>query len=210
MQNTHKTPPPKDALFLIESGLALKLVRERIAECSRVAGEVAALCDELGVERGTTNCTSGVLVGVVFPGEVHADFRKPDRRGVSYPRMGSDWHRRFKEQKGYASESSVIAEAFGVPLTINYTGVSRNGDAFEGSRCIGSPLNECGFLWISEDGPFAMWVPDVEAIVAAEVAQGRTVEEPAASFELSIDGCRRIRQEEWEILVLQDKLKKAA
>ena len=209
MHTTYKTPA-KDALLLIESGLALKLVRESIAEYSRVAREVAALSKELGVQRGTTDITKGVLLGVVFQGEVHADFRKPDRRGVSYPRKGSNWHRRFEEQKGYASQASVIAAAFGVPLTINYKDVSRSGDSFEGSRCIGSPLNECGFLWISKDGPFAMWVPDVEAIVAAEVAQGRTVEEPAASFKLSIDGCRRIRQEEWEIMVLQDKLKKAA
>ena len=51
-----------------------------------------------------------------------------------------------------------------------------------------------------------MWVPNVEAEVAIEIAKGNTVDEPANSFKLKFEGCRRIEPEEWEILALKHKL----
>lgn len=205
--DTVQTP---NAIFLIEGGPALQLVRDYISDRGRVNTVVAGLAKKLGISRATTDHRTGVLQGVVFDGEIHPDFRKPDRRGVSYPRKGSPWAKRVKEQVGHADQSRLIAQTFGIPLSIGYTGRSAGGEEYEGWRRIGSPLTECGFLWMTHDGPFAMWTPDVPAIVAAARANNETVAEPAASFKLEFAGWRRIRCEEWEIMVLQHRLQKAA
>lgn len=189
------------AIFMIESGRALDLIKHHITEKKRVSAEVRALAKELGVESIYTSQSSGVLTAVEFPGKAHPDFKKPTKRG-SYPKKGSAWATRLAEQNGYDSPSNVIADAFQIPLSISYHG---KGDAY-GSSCIGFPLNECGFLYLSADGPYAMWTPDVLAEVAAYEADGWTVKDPAKSFRLEFDGCRRIEREEWEILVAQHKL----
>lgn len=200
----------KNAYFLVEGGKALQLVREHIAERNRVATAVSALATELGVSRGPIDRRTGVMLGAVFSGENHQDFKKPDRHGVSYPRKGSAWAQRLKQQHGHADQSQLIAVAFDIPLSIQYAGRYSDGNEYEGSRIIGSPLAECGFLWLSPEGPYAMWTPDVPGIVAAAQAAGETVTCGAASFELEFDGCKRIRKEEWEIMVLQYKMQKAA
>ncbi|MGC5808004.1 hypothetical protein [Ralstonia pseudosolanacearum] len=48
--------------------------------------------------------------------------------------------------------------------------------------------------------------PDVPGAVARDEAKGYAVAEPAKSFKLEFEGCRRIEQEEWDILVAQHKL----
>lgn len=190
------------AIFMIEGGRALEMVREYIAERMRVNENNRLLLDELGCERYVSNRRKGTVSGVVFPGDIHPDFRKPSRDGVSYPRKGTAWDKRFRSQVGYREVSHWIAEEFGIPRSIGYT-----RDDCSGARCIGNFFNECGFLYFGKDGPYAMWAPDVPAEVAKTVAEGYEVEEPAKSFVFNFDGCRRIEKEEWEILVLQRKLK---
>lgn len=199
-----------DAFFLIESGRPLELVREQIAETARVRKQTQELAAELGITNGSLCRRTGVLLGVVFDGSVHPEFAKPKSRGrsrSSYPKKGSDWAKRFAAQKGTPNASELISTEFCIPLSISY---STEGGS--GWSCIGTPLNECGFLWLGEDGPFAMWTPDVPALVEARKASGQTVEEPAASYAFNIEGCKRIEKQEWEILVLQAEIaeKKAA
>ena len=192
------------AIFLIESGKALDMVKEHIADRLRVRSEVEALMKEIGVEGGSVDRRSGVLLGVVFAGDVHNEFTKPKKRyGTSYPKKKTAWAARFAGQKGYKNQSDWIAEEFNIPLSVGY-----KCDGGEGFSCIGNVFAECGFLYLSESGPYAMWTPDVPAAVSDFVEQGRVVNEPAASFKLEFDGCRRIEKEEWEILVLQENLKK--
>ena len=192
------------AIFMIEGGRALEMVKEHIAEVMRVRTEVNALADELGVERILTRRDTGVLLGVVFKNVVHPDFKKPrSKDGASFPKKRTEWFDKFEAQKGHADPSRSIANAFGIPGGIVYK--TEHG---EGWHCVGRPFENCGFLYLSEDGPYAMWVPDVPAAVAKDIAQGHTVDEPAASFKLEFEGCRRIKDEEWQILVLQHKLAK--
>ncbi|WP_150622366.1 hypothetical protein [Pandoraea horticolens] len=47
---------------------------------------------------------------------------------------------------------------------------------------------------------------DIPEVVADIEARGYTVEEPTKSFALSFEGCRRLEDEAWEILVAQHKL----
>ena len=191
----------KSAMFMIEGGRALEMVKEHIAERKRVRDFNRSIMAELGAENMSVSRLDGTLFGLVFESSPPAEFCKPDREGVSRPRKGSEWAKRFKAQKGYRQVEGWIADEFGIPMAISYKGKNCHG-----SRCIGAMFNACGFLFLGEAGPYAMWAPDVQAEVAKTEADGYEVEEPAKSFVFSLDGCRRIEKEEWEILALQNKL----
>ena len=191
-------------LFLIEGGEPLTLVKKHIGEVKRVREEVTALSKEIGVSRGSTDRFNGTLLGVVFEGPVPDGWTKPNRKyQLSFPKKGSTWSTRLQEhqRRGFESPVKVISETFGVPCSISYK--TDNG---QGSKCIGNMLAECGWLYLSESGPFAMWIPDVEAAVKTHTDQGHVVEEPAASFKPLIPGARRIVKEEWDLLVAQHHL----
>jgi len=192
------------AYFLIESGRPLELVRQQIAETSRVREQTQALAKELGVTNGSLCRRTGVLLGVVFDKDVHPEFVKPKSRArnrTSYPKKGSDWAKRFAAQQGTPDAVELISTEFEIPLGLSYKMATGSGWC-----TIGTPLSECGFLWLGENGPYAMWAPDVPALVADRRSRGQEVEDPAGSFSFNIDGCRRIEKEEWEILVLQHEL----
>lgn len=202
----------KNALFLIESGPALDLVQRHIAERVRVKDEVNVLATELGAERISADRLTGVLLGVVFKDKIHPDFTKPRRvDGASFPKKKTAWAKRFAAQTGHENQTEAISRLFNIPLSLNYS----NGQGSEGVSMIGSPFQECGFLYLGKEGPYAMWVPDVPAYVAEyekkrdcldESKVGYTVEEPAKSFKLEFDGCRRMLNEEWELMVAQHNL----
>lgn len=191
------------ALFLIESGQALDLVQSHIEEKDRVAREVRELLTPLNVAEYWSSRDDGTAMTVRFAADGHPDFTKPDKRG-SRPKKGTEWAKRFAEQRGYQNSSTLIATAFNVPLSISY-----GCDGSSGWRSIGYPFNECGFLWIKSENVYAMYVPDVAAEVRASEAQGFVVAEPAKSFQMQFDGCRRILVEEWNARVAQYKLKLA-
>lgn len=193
-------------LFMIEGGPMLPLVRQHIAERQRVHEANRQLLEplrkEYGVERASMDRENGTLLAVVFPNKVHPDFTKPSGRShTSHPKKNTEWASKFAAQKGYESESHTISSTLNIPLFIEYS--DKGG---KGSRVIGGFFNECGFLYLGEEGPYAMWIPDVQAEVAADVKRGYTVQEPAASFKPEFPGCRRIEDEEWDILVAQHKL----
>lgn len=191
--------------FLIKGGRALELVQARIAEVIRVRSGVRALAEELGIREGGTDSMTGTLSYVIFPdpSTAPADFKKPDRRGRSYPKKGTAWATKLKAQVGYESAESVIANGLGVPTCLHWT--SPNG---WGSRNLGI-LDSCGFLFLSADGPYAMWVPDVPKEIEKLVKENpdAVVGEPARSFKLEFEGCTRIEKERWEIMVLEHELK---
>jgi len=190
--------------YLIEGGRALELAKQHIQEVRRVREASITLSKEAGAERFMVSLTNGVLMGVDFGSRPrHPDFKVPNRRGVSYPKKGTEWSRRFREQKGHESTSYVISHAFNIPLSISF-GAS---EPFKNWRSIGYPLAECGFLYPSEKGPFAMYVVDVPFHVSGIQKMGYKVAEPAASFVMEFDGARRIEKEEWDIVVAEHKLK---
>lgn len=188
-------------IFMIEGGKALELVKAHIAERKTVRAAVQAIAKELGIQDGVTSSLEGHLLGVRFPGERHPDFKAPDRKGVCYPKKNSEWEKRFAAAPRYQHPPTVISRAFGVPLSLHY----KDGTG-EGWTLIGNGFNECGFLYLSEHGPYAMWIPNVPEEVKHMEAEGKTVEEPAKSFVPEFEGCRRIEKEEWDILVAQHKL----
>lgn len=190
----------KRVFFLIEGGMALDLINHQIAELERVTEESRALMLELGADEYWSSREDGTVKRVRFIGPVHPDFTKPDKNG-SRPKKGTEWAKRFAAQKGYANESSVIANAFNIPLSIQY-----GKGSLSGWRAIAYPLSECGFLYLGKEGPFAMWIPDLAAQVRYEHDRGNQVGKREASFKAEFDGCRRIEIEEWELLVAQHNL----
>jgi hypothetical protein len=192
------------AYFMIEGGAALKLAKQFVKDVRRVRNAAISLSKEIGADRFMVSASSGVLTGVDF-GKTrvkHPDFKVPNRRGICFPKKGSEWAKRFQEQKGHESASYVISKAFDIPLSLSY-----GKTELTGWRHIGYPLNECGFLYPGEKGPFAMYVVDVPAEVAEMKKQGYEVGEPAKSFKMEFDGARRIEKEEWDIVVAQHALK---
>lgn len=192
------------AYFMIEGGRALELVKHHIAERIRVHDAGRALAVEAGAESFRCLHENGVFYSAQFKrGQpIPAGWTKPDSKGSSRPKKGSEWAAKLKTQVGYVNAEHLIVEAFDIPTSLGYANEGGSGWCL-----LGLPFSGSGFLWLSEEGPYAMWTPDVPACVKSREAEGCTVEEPAASFKLEFDGCRRIEKEEWEILVLSHKLK---
>ncbi|WP_313080566.1 hypothetical protein [Pulveribacter sp.] len=188
-------------IYLIESGPALQAVKDHISERKRVQSEVRALAECYGVEQGSICRSTGVLLGVQFkPRHAHPDFCKP-KKGISYPKKGTEAETAFKQQKGYESASETISELFCVPLWLNWT----HPDGSSGGCCVAFPLTECGFLYLSESGPYAMWIPDVPGAIARMEAEGKRVEQ---TFNPDLPGCRQLMREEWDFMVAQHQLDK--
>lgn len=195
----HDIPP---AIFMIEGGRPLELVKAHIEARLRTTNEAHAICRELGVQNYRRCNQTGVLVSVQFPGAVPPGWTKPGRYGGSRPKRGNAWKERLASLQGHPDPVMTISDALQIPLSIGYS-----QQAGEGWMRIGTMLTECGFLYLSADGPYAMWCPDVPAYVAALEAEGdKQIKEPAKSFRLQFDGCRRIHREEWDLLVAQHKL----
>lgn len=190
-------------LFMIEGGQPLELVKQFIASKIEVNAANKKAAQEIGAEKISIDRMFGNLLGVAFRGERHPDFKVPKRNGICFPKKGSEWEKRFAELPRHEHQSSVISKALKIPLSISYGKESSNG-----WRHIGSPLNECGFLWLSYEGPYAMWIPDVPAEVAICEADGYVVGPREKQFKPEFDGCRRIYQEEWDILIAQQALAK--
>lgn len=191
----------KEALYMIEGEPALSLVKAHIAEVQRVRAEVRALAALYGADQITTDGIHGVLRGVVFKrNEHHADFTKPDKRGVCWPKRKTEAAEKFAAQVGYAHPEATISKAFSVPISLCH-----KGPDYEGWTHIGSMLNACRFLYFGPEGPYALLIPDVAAHIAYYEARGETVEE---TFDMNLPGCRRILHEEWEVMVAQHNLEK--
>lgn len=191
-------------LFLIEGGKPLELIQQHIAEKERVRQANLEICNELGVTSAYLDRMTGTILGVVFSTTEERDgWKKADRKGVSFPKKGSDWEKRLKAQVGYADPAEVIAKEFNIPTSLGYKSTDND---WSGWRMIGLPLRACGFLWASAHGPYAMWIPNVPGEVAKSKAEGFIVEEPANSFKPEIPGCRPMLEEEWELLCAQENL----
>lgn len=196
----------ENAIFLIEGGKALELIKTHIAEKVELAAKIKAIADEFGTTNVATSKHDGSLIGLRLNANqpTPKDFLVPDEHGISRPRKKSATAKRFAEIGGYTKPADMIAEAFGIPTQISY---KKDGE-YNGSRSIGSPFFPCGFLYLSPEGPFAMWTPDVELEVQLTQARedGVEVAEPARSFRLDIEGCRRLEPEEWQIIALTHTL----
>ena len=187
-----------------EDGPALALVKRHIKDVIAAAKERDALYKALGCNHGVQNRFNHTLSGVVFPGKIHPDFTKPKKiGGPSYPKKGTEWFKTFAQQKGVRPPAEVIAEAFNVPADYQFQGP---GDSW-GRGAIGG-FAPCGFLYLSAKGPYALWIPDVPAILAdlKKNHPKSKILAPDPKWAFNVPDCKRIEEEEWKILVLQQDL----
>ncbi|MDX0897461.1 hypothetical protein GOD90_10705 [Sinorhizobium medicae] len=191
--------------FAVEGGRTLELARTYVAERSSVEKRNRETAVELGAERYVVSILDGTLSGVEFDGNAHPDFKKPDRRGVSFPKKGSEWAAKLAAAKGYDRRGYRLAEALGVPTTIDYTTESGYGSSVI-SRSFNSGV---GLLYLSEIGPFALYIPDIAEVVARYEAEGRSVCGECKNFKPSFDGARPILKEEWELVIAQYEVEEA-
>jgi hypothetical protein len=194
----------KDLYFLVEGGTVLELAKAHVAAANETHERNCALAKELGVTSFCASHIDGRISGVVFEGERHKDFAKPNKYGACHPKKKTEWLRRFEESKGYDKRGYGIAEALGIPTSIEYT----YDDGRGWTAIAGGIHSGVGFLWLSGDGPYALYLPDVAAAVTAHEERGHTVSDDAKNFKPAFDGARPILKEEWELIVAQHKVAK--
>lgn len=191
--------------FAIDGGTTLELARKHVAERAAVEDVNRALAKELGAEQYTVDFANGAICGVIFKGAPHADFKKADRRGVSSPKQKTEWAKRFADVRGYDRRGFSLAKALGVPTDISY-----NNETTRGGSCVSGGFSSgTGLLYCSSSGPFALYIPDVAAVVADYEARGYTVCDECKFFKPEFDGARQILKEEWELVVARHKLAEA-
>jgi hypothetical protein len=200
-------------LFMIEGpGKAMDLVKQHFENVLAIRKAQSDMLESLGfnlkdVEVWRRN-DDFALTGVRFVrGKPGPEWIKPDAKGRTRPKRGTELHKKFYAVGGITPASQVIAKAFNVPLGLGY-----KTNTGQGWTAIGRMLNECGFLYMSKDGPYAMWVPNVPQCVAEfkesmkKYKSLKIVNAEVEAFKPEFEGCRPILEEEWDLLVAQHKL----
>lgn len=194
-----------DLYFSVEGGRTLELARAYVAEHAAVEERNRAMAREIGAERYVVSIMDGVLSGVEFSGNQHPDFKRPNRRGICFPKKKSEWEARLLSQVGYDRRGYRLAKSLGVPTSIDYTTDGGRGSSSI-SRGFGSGV---GFLYLTEDGPFALYMPDISEVVARHESDGHTVSAECKNFKPEFEGARPILKEEWELMVAQHEFDEA-
>lgn len=195
----------KTMYFLIESGKVLEMVRDHIQSRIETYARNKALLDDLGLNRYWHDIMDGTVAYVDFGNnQIHKDFKKPDRKGRSYPKKNTEWDKRFKEQVGYDRTGFGVAKALGIPDTIQY-----EKDGLQGSSVIASGfLSGVGFLYLSPEGPYVLYTPDVQAKVREYEDKGYKVDDACKNLKAEFEGCRLITEAEWKFIVAKHELEK--
>lgn len=187
----------KELYFMVESGAILAFAREHVAEHIAQDKRNAQYLKEIGADgRYWRSILDGTVAAVTFPGEPPEGWRKPDRAGRTSPKKGSTAWDRHNRQTGSDVTGSALAKLINLPRSIRY-----EGDGTDGMSRLEHGLMACGVLWLSQDGPFAAWVPNIPSRVAEYEAEGYTVDDACKNWRPVIEGARPILKEEWEFLV---------
>lgn len=189
--------------FLVEGGKALELVKQVIQQREEVRKTNVAYCEKLGVKRYVPSTFTHNLIAVVFDGEIHPDFKKPNKNGASYPKKKTQSFEEIAALPSCENMNHLISKELCIPCEIAFKNETKE---ISGRSCIGSPFYECQFYWMSYEGPYLLQIPNVPFYVQDKEKDGFIVAEPAKSFIPEFEGCTRILLEEWKLLVAQKKL----
>lgn len=191
----------KNLYFLVESGQMLDLAK-RIADNFQAVHE-ANLAYVRGVGGVAFQASSwdGRVYAVKFEGEAPAGFKKPNKRGCCEPKKGSKYAADMAELPVHMDVSREISRLLNVPTDLHY---SQKGK-WSGVTSLGHPFFPCGILWFKLDGPYCIYIPDVQHYVREKEETGSTVDEPAKSFKPEFEGLRQILKEEWDLMKARHK-----
>jgi hypothetical protein len=211
----------KVALFLIEGGPMMDLVKKHLAERDRVHKVKLQILEYLALDPKEVEIWArrydGMVTALRLPsreipeGFNASNWTKPDNAGRRTPKKGTvEYEIFYAKECRYTPQTELIAKALKVPCSVGYK--SKGG---EGWTRIGRMLNECGFLWMhKKDGPFAMWIPDVPACVEEMKTRHKGLKDfkilgGADTWSMDMTGIKPILQEEWDLLVAQKNLEEA-
>jgi hypothetical protein len=217
----------KVRILLVENGPVLELVKQHVADRDRVRELKVQILTQLGLDPEKVEVWAsshdGAMNAVSIPSKlklpkkfVQANWTRPDSQGRRRPKRGTaEYNAFFTKDARYTPAEKLIAECLKVPCSIGYK--TAGG---EGWTSIGRMLRACGFLWMHKDtGPYAIWIPDVEACLAELKAKHKKVKGfkilgGADKWVLDTTGLKPILEEEWALMVaqknLEDARKKAA
>ena len=188
--------------FVIESpGKAMDLIKEFIAERLQVIERSHVLVKEIGGEKAqyTRDGESGKVTGIVFDGAPPADWTKPNKRGISFPKKKSPWLKRLNEQVGHRTANELIKNTFGIPTFMKCT----KPDGSKSWKEIGHWFHPCSFAYSSGEPPlYLMVIPNHAFYIAQAEAEGWTVPDDVKAFRPEFDGCRQITSTDWDIMVM--------
>lgn len=195
----------KQSYFLIEGeGKAKEIIESWLKEWMAAQERTIAFVKEIGAINHTRCEETGILTGIVFDkGQVPDGWIKPNNRGITRPKKGTDLYKRFKAQKGCEKFSPIFAKAFNIPTTMWPT------DA-EGKKCrveMGHWFTPCQL--VSTGKQHGVIIPNVAYYVAKAEAEGLTVPEDVKAFKPEFEGCRQITREDWELIEIQHRASKA-
>lgn len=201
--------------FLVEGpGTAMDLVKASIAERKTARAAIAEYIKRIGATDARYYSDFRVE-GVLFDGERPTGWVKAKNgHGLSYPKKGSPELAELNALPRIAITSGEISKALSVPCCLDW--VDSDGKP-AGWEVIGMPLQECGFAYPGENGPYLLWIPDVAGEAKLRAEERSRYPDLYASTHLKpglldyrpvFDGCRQILREEWDLIVAQHKLAK--
>ncbi len=197
-----------DNYYVIESGQVLDLIKQHISERHAAVKEAHQLMKELGVETAGyyDDIFDGKLVALNVEEKPNKEFNKPKRRNGGWycsPKAGTEWHTRFKQQKGYDKRCVRLSEHLKLPT--GYSFADETGKTVACGTLASRIIQNCGFLYLSNNGPFAMWVENLTERLEKLKKQypDLTLSEPSEPISMEFEGCRPILKEEWDLMVAQ-------
>lgn len=184
-------------IYLIESGIMLEAVKKYIEEIKACKTAYSKFAESKGSTEYFHN--SSKLYGLVMHKQIEG-WTKPSRKsGESRPKIGCPDLDLIKELPKTPDQVEIIRGITDVPLSISYKSETCSGHSF-----IGSPLNECGFLYLPKHDLYAFWTPDLKDALAGysdyEITNG------ADKWSMSVEGVKPISKSKWELLVAQCKV----
>ena len=185
-------------IYLIKSGVMLEAVKQYIEDDKQCKIAYSKFAESKGSTRYFHN--SSKVYGLEM--RDHLDgWTKPSRKsGESHPKKGSPDLELIQALPKMPNKVDIIKKITGVPLSI-----SHKSEISSGHSCIGSPLNECGFLYISRHDLHAFWTPDLKKELSRY--EGSEITNGADKWSMDIEGVEAISESKWDLLVAQCKVK---
>lgn len=193
----------KSLYFLITGpGEAMNIALEEVQRERETREKTFALLKGLGVKHYRA-FHDGQIACVQFEGEVPQHFTRFSKRvGDRHwwrPMKKSPWFEKFYSARREKSVASIIHERLGYDHCVSY---EKGGE--KGCTIVGHPFAGCGIAWFNPEGPFLLYIPDATYHARRRMAEGYTVEN--VNMDPQYEGCKRITKDEWDLLVLQNKI----
>lgn len=187
--------------YLIESGPLLDAVKECIEMKAKTREATIRFCERIGVEKYRAGFR-GTPISFIFPGRVIKGFTQRDRHGNSHPKKDGPYYEEWRNIPEHQNSTSVIQSITGIPLFYSYTTTIGNG-----SSAIGD-IFPCGFLYLSAEGPYVMYVPDIAKYFEEfkEQTPDAVIKDDADKWQINVEGITEISQAHWELMVAQHKV----